>query len=80
MWRGFVFARLRDHHSFTAAVWCSVPLIALTYTPMVLTDGWLVGGLATLTPAITCWPFAYLWERGGHTGGPVLLHGLIGTW
>ena len=81
VWRGYVFARLRDHRSFAAAVWWSVPLIALTHAPIVVTDGWLVGALATLTAAITCWPMAFLWERGGHTiWAPALLHGLIGTW
>ena len=81
VWRGYVFARLRDHGSFVAAVWWSVPLIALTHTPIVATDGWLVGGLATLTAAITCWPLAYLWEQGGHTmWAPALLHGVIGSW
>lgn len=81
VWRGYVFAWLRDHRSFAAAVWWSVPLIALTHTPMVVTDGWLVGALATLTAAITCWPLAYLWERGGQAvWAPALLHALIGTW
>ncbi len=81
VWRGYVFARLREQRSFAAAVWWSVPLIALTHTPMVVTDGWLVGALATLTAAITCWPLAYLWERGGLTvWAPALLHALIGTW
>lgn len=81
VWRGFVFARLRDHRGFAAAVWWSMPLIALTHSPIVVTDGWLIGALATLTAAITCWPMAYLWERGGHTmWTPALLHGLIGTW
>jgi membrane protease YdiL (CAAX protease family) len=81
VWRGYVFARLRDRCSFAAAVWWSVPLIALTHAPIVISDGWLVGLLATMTAAITCWPFAYLWEYGGRTvWGPALLHGLIGTW
>jgi hypothetical protein len=72
---------LRQSHSFARAVWWSVPLIALTHMPIALTDGWLVGGLATLTAAITCWPFATLWERGGRTvWAPALLHALIGCW
>jgi hypothetical protein len=58
-----------------------VPLIALTHAPIMATDGWLVGGLATFTAAITCLPLAYLWERGGRTTwAPAVLHGLIGTW
>jgi membrane protease YdiL (CAAX protease family) len=81
VWRGFVFGRLRQSHGFARAVWWSVPLITLTHVPIALTDGWLVGGLATLTAAITCWPFAALWERGGRTvWAPALLHALIGCW
>jgi membrane protease YdiL (CAAX protease family) len=81
VWRGFVFGRLRQRHSFGRAVWWSVPLIAVTHAPIALTDGWLVGGLATLTAAVTCWPFAALWERGGRTvWAPALLHALIGCW
>ncbi len=81
VWRGYVFARLRDHRSFSAAVWWSVPVIALTHAPIVVSDGWLVGALATLTAAITCLPLAFLWERGGHAvWAPALLHALIGTW
>jgi membrane protease YdiL (CAAX protease family) len=81
VWRGFVFARLRERRPFAAAVWWSVPLIALTHVPIIITDGWLVGGLATLTAAVTCWPLAHLWERGNRTvWAPALLHGVIGTW
>ena len=57
VWRGYAFARLRDHRSFAAAVWWSVPLIALTHAPIVVTDGWLIGALATLTAGTTCGPW-----------------------
>lgn len=81
VWRGFVFARLRRGTSFGVAVRRSMPLIALTHVPIVLGSGWLVGGLAVLTAAVTCIPFAYLWEHGRRTiWAPALLHALIDAW
>jgi membrane protease YdiL (CAAX protease family) len=81
VWRGFVFGHLRRTRTFWRAVAWSVPLIALTHVPIVVSNGLAVGLLATLTAAVTCLPFAYLWERGGGTiWAPALLHGLIGSW
>jgi len=81
VWRGFVFGHLRRTRTFWRAVVWSVPLIALTHVPIVVSNGLAVGLLATLTAALTCLPFAYLWERGGGTiWAPALLHGLIGSW
>jgi membrane protease YdiL (CAAX protease family) len=81
VWRGFVFGHLRRTRTFWRAVAWSVPLIALTHLPIVVSSGFAVGVLATLTAAATCLPFAYLWERGAGTiWAPALLHGLIGTW
>jgi membrane protease YdiL (CAAX protease family) len=81
VWRGFVFHHLRDGRTFRRAVLASMPLIALTHVPIIVSSGLLVGGLALLTAAITCLPLAYLWERGGRTiWAPALVHGLIGTW
>jgi membrane protease YdiL (CAAX protease family) len=81
VWRGFVFGHLRRTRTFWRAVAWSVPLIALTHVPIVVSNGLPVGLLATLTAAVTCLPFAYLWERGGGTiWAPALLHGLIGSW
>ena len=81
VWRGFVFGHLRRTRTFWRAVAWSVPLIALTHVPIVVSNGLAVGLLATFTAAVTCLPFAYLWERGGGTiWAPALLHGLIGSW
>lgn len=81
VWRGFAFGYLRRRTTFWPAVAWSVPLIALTHVPIVLTNGLGVGLLATLTAAVTCLPFAYLWERGGGTiWAPALLHGLVDSW
>jgi membrane protease YdiL (CAAX protease family) len=81
VWRGFVFGHFRRSRTFWRAVAKSVPLIALTHVPIVFTNGLGIGLLATLTAAVTCLPFAYLWERGGGTiWAPALLHGLIDSW
>ena len=81
VWRGYAFARIREHRTFWRAVLLSIPLIAATHVPIIVTNGWLVGGLALLTASVTCLPFAYLWERGGRTiWAPAILHGLIGSW
>jgi membrane protease YdiL (CAAX protease family) len=81
VWRGFAFGHLRRRFSFWRAVLASMPLIALTHVTIIAGNGWLVGGLAVITAAVTCLPLSYLYERGGQTmWAPALLHGLIGTW
>lgn len=81
VWRGFVFGHFRRSTTFWRAVAKSVPLIALTHVPIVFTDGLAIGLLATFTAAVTCLPFAYLWERGGGTiWASALLHGQIDWW
>jgi membrane protease YdiL (CAAX protease family) len=81
VWRGFVFAHLRQQAPFGLAVVCSVPLIAATHLPILMSSGALIGGLALATAAVTCLPLARLWERSGRTIWPAaLLHGSIGTW
>ncbi len=81
VWRGYTFARIREHRTFWRAVLLSMPLIAATHLPIIVTNGWLVGGLALLSAAVTCLPLAYLWERGNGTiWAPAIVHGLIGSW
>jgi membrane protease YdiL (CAAX protease family) len=81
VWRGFVFARLRENNTFRRAVLLSMPLIALTHAPIIIGNGWVVGGLAMISAAITCLPLAHLWERGGRTiWAPAIVHGMVGTW
>lgn len=81
VWRGLVFGHLRRQFTFRRAVAWSMPWIALTHLPIVVGSGWLVGGLAMTSAAITCLPLAHLWERGGRTiWAAAVLHGLIGTW
>lgn len=81
VWRGYAFGYLRRRHRFWAAIAWSVPLIALTHVPIIAGNGVAIGAVAVLTAAVTCLPFAYLWERSGRTvWAPAILHGLQGTW
>jgi membrane protease YdiL (CAAX protease family) len=81
VWRGFAFGHLRRRHRFWGAIAWSVPLIALTHVPIIAGNGVAIGTLAVLTAAVTCLPFAYLWEQSGRTvWAPAIVHGLQGTW
>jgi membrane protease YdiL (CAAX protease family) len=81
VWRGYAFGHLRSRHRFWGAMAWSVPLIALTHVPIIAGNGVAIGALAVLTAAVTCLPFAYLWERSGRTvWAPAIVHGLQGTW
>jgi membrane protease YdiL (CAAX protease family) len=78
VWRGFVFARLREGRTFRRAVLLSMPLIVLTHLPIVAEAGLAVGAAAALVAAVTCLPFAHLWERGGGTiWAPALVHAAV---
>ncbi len=77
-WRGYAFRRIREGRTFASAVLLTMPLIAVTHIPIVLSMGPLVGGAAVVVAAITCLPLAYLWECGGRTiWGPALVHASI---
>jgi membrane protease YdiL (CAAX protease family) len=78
VWRGFAFRRLRDGRRFSTAVWLTMPLIAATHVPIVVTSGPLVGLGAMLVAAVTSLPFSHLFEMGRHTvWAPALLHTAI---
>jgi membrane protease YdiL (CAAX protease family) len=80
VWRGYAFRRLRAGRSFgRAAVW-TMPLLAATHVPVVLTSGPVVGGAAMLVAAVTTVPLAYLYETGrGTLWAPALVHTAIDT-
>jgi membrane protease YdiL (CAAX protease family) len=81
VWRGFAFGHLRRRMTFWRAVLWVTPLIAVTHVPIIVGNGLLLGALAVLSAAVTCVPFAHLWEHGGRTiWGPAVLHGAIGFW
>jgi membrane protease YdiL (CAAX protease family) len=77
-WRGYAFRRLRESRSFGTAVLWTMPLIAITHLPILVTSGPLIGAVAMLVAAVTCLPLAQLWERGGRTiWGAALVHAAI---
>ncbi len=77
-WRGYAFRRLREERTFKSAILCTMPLIAVTHLPIVITSGPLVGAFAIVVAAVTCLPFGYLWERGRHTiWAAAMLHASI---
>ncbi|MET0966172.1 MAG: CPBP family intramembrane glutamic endopeptidase [Nakamurella sp.] len=78
IWRGYAFRRLRDGRSFRRAVLLTMPLIAATHIPIVLTLGPAVGLGAMLVAAVTTIPLSYLYEVGGNSvWAPGLLHTAI---
>jgi membrane protease YdiL (CAAX protease family) len=80
VWRGFAFRRLRDGRSFWAAVWWTMPLLAATHLPIVLTLGPAIGAGAMAVAAVTSSPFAYLYETGRRSiWAPALVHTAIDT-
>jgi membrane protease YdiL (CAAX protease family) len=80
VWRGFAFRRLREGRSFRAAVAWTMPLLAITHVPIVLTLGPAVGLGAMAVAAVTSVPFAYLYETGRRTiWAPALVHTAIDT-
>jgi len=77
-WRGYAFRRLRRGRTFAAAMRRTIPLIAITHVPIVITNGPAVGLFAIAVAAVTCLPFGYLWERGGQTiWAAAMLHASI---
>ena len=77
-WRGYAFRRLRRGRTFAAAIRRTIPLIAITHLPIVITNGLAVGLFAIAVAAVTCLPFGYLWERGGQTiWAAAMLHASI---
>lgn len=78
VWRGYVFRRLAQDRPFWPAVWWSMPLIAVTHVPIVVTAGPAVGGGAMLVAAVTSIAFSRLYAMGGGTlWAPGLLHAAI---
>ncbi|QYN38725.1 CPBP family intramembrane metalloprotease [Pseudonocardia sp. DSM 110487] len=78
VWRGYAFRRLREGRSFRSAVLWTMPLVAATHVPIVLTTGLAVGIGAMAVAAATSLPFAHLYEAGRRTlWAPAVLHTAI---
>ena len=80
VWRGYAFRRLREGRSFRAAVLLTMPLLAATHIPVIVSSGLTVGIAAMLVAAVTSLPLARLFELGGRTlWAPAVLHAGIDT-
>jgi membrane protease YdiL (CAAX protease family) len=78
VWRGYAFRRMREGRSFRSAVLWTMPLVAATHVPIVLTMGPAVGIGAMAVAAVTSLPFAHLYEAGHRTlWAPAVLHTAI---
>ena len=78
VWRGDAFRTLRGGRSFGSAVRWTMPLIAVTHIPIVLTLGPTIGFGAMTVAAVTTLPLSYLYEVGRCTiWAPALIHAAI---
>ena len=78
VWRGYAFRRLRTRLSFGRAVAWTMPLLAATHLPVLVSSGPAVGGAAMLVAAVTTVPLAYLYETGRNTvWAPAVVHTAI---
>lgn len=75
VWRGYAFRRLREGRSFTRAAVLSMPLVAATHIPVIVSSGVAVGVAAIVVAATTSLPLARLFELGRHSlWAPAVLH------
>lgn len=78
VWRGFVFRRLAEGRAFWTAVWLTMPLIAVTHVPILVTSGPAIGIGAMVVAAVTSIAFSRLYVMGGGTlWAPGLVHAAI---
>lgn len=77
-WRAYAFGRLRSGRSVRRALLLTMPLVAATHVPIVVSAGPVVGLGAITVAAVTTVPFVRLYEAGrGTIWAPALLHSAI---
>jgi membrane protease YdiL (CAAX protease family) len=75
IYRGYLFRRLREGHTFTRAVLIGIGLHALAHVPLIATGGIALGLSGVAVAAIGFPALAYLYERGSNTiWAPAMLH------
>ena len=78
LFRGYLFGRLRDGRSFGRAAFAAMPPFVLVHLMLFFTMPWPVALAAVLLAAVMSFPFARLYEIGGHTiWAPALLHFVV---
>lgn len=80
VWRGYAYRRLRERRTAGRAALATMPLIAATHLPVVVSSGLMVGIAAMLVAAVTSLPLAHLFDMGRRTiWAPAVLHTGIDT-
>ena len=75
VWRGYAYRRLRVGRGFLPAVLWTMPLVAATHLPIVVTSGPAVGLAAMAVAAVTALPLAKLFDVGrGTLWAPAVVH------
>lgn len=75
VWRGYAYRRLRVGRGFWPAVLWTMPLVAATHVPIVVTSGPAVGLAAMVVAAVTALPLAWLFDAGrGTLWAPAVVH------
>jgi membrane protease YdiL (CAAX protease family) len=78
MLRGLIFGHMRETRTFWKAALISTAYFAGVHVPLVVFNGWLIGGIAILVAVPTSFLFAYLYEQGGNTiWGSAVAHTII---
>lgn len=77
-WRAYAFGRLRRGRSTRRALLLTMPLLAATHVPIVVSAGAVIGIGAMTVAAVTTVPFVRLYEAGRRTvWAPAVLHSAI---
>jgi membrane protease YdiL (CAAX protease family) len=75
VWRGYAYRRLRAGRGFLPAVLWTMPLVAATHIPIVVTSGPALGAAAMTVAAVTALPLAWLFDAGrGTLWAPAVVH------
>jgi membrane protease YdiL (CAAX protease family) len=80
MFRGLIFGQMRETRTFWKAAVISTAYFAGVHVPLVVFNGWLIGGISILVAVPTSFLFAYLYEQGDNTiWGSAVAHTIINT-
>ena len=80
LFRGYLFRRVRERHSFWRAAWLSMVPFTAVHLLLFATLPAPIAAASVLLAVVTAFPLAHLFELGGgNVWAPALLHGTIQT-
>jgi membrane protease YdiL (CAAX protease family) len=80
LFRGYLFRRLRERHSFRRAAWLSMVPFTAIHLVLFATLPAPLAAASVLLAVATAFPLTHLFEMGGgNVWAPALLHGTIQT-